>query len=249
MVARILFQPLEESSRLFYSQNLGTTIQPINPTSNNASEDNTIDREKYDEKLDASLCLLKRLLKLQIYLGLVFTCFCPHYTTPLLYHLLGGSRWLKTNAPSLLQSYLYLLPFLGINGILEAFVQAVANDRQLGRMSYALVIWSGLYCATCFIAVTMLGWKEHALILANAISMLGRIGYSARFIGDFFAERGRNSGLFTVIKRAKIPILASMMASTVMRWSARRFIWHTITGFGQHVLVGGLCFAACLAVT
>lgn len=245
LVARILFQPLEESSRLFYSQALGDL--------RGGAEDGKKDGNpsgSHEEGLTSSARLLSKLLKLQLYLALVFTCFAPFYVHPLLYHLLGRrSRWLQTTAPDLLQSYLFLLPLLGFNGLLEAFVQAVADERQLGRMSAWLLAWSGLYCASCYILVSFVGMKEEALIWSNAITMLGRCMYSIHFIKIYFKTHRRTFHISRqVTDKAVWPFALSLISAVVMRWSGHHFNWRTYIGFVQHVAVGVACFLVCVTV-
>lgn len=194
--------------------------------------------------------LLERLIKLQVYLGLIFVCFCPFYTTPLLYHLLRGSKWMQTSAPRLLQEYLFLLPLLGFNGILEAFVQATASEEQLSRMSKALLGWSAMYCACCYVAVSLLGMKEDALILANAITMACRIAYSAGFVNQFCNDRGGTAfSIVSILWHSKMPIIAAACATPILTWSQSYFDWTTISGMIQHILVGGFCFLLCCCVT
>lgn len=240
LVARVLFQPLEESSRLFYSREMGN----LRTESNEKTDEQQRNHKSPAEK---SVTLLQQLLKFQIYLTLIFVCFCPFYTTPLLYHLLRGSRWMSTSAPRLLQEYLFLLPLLGFNGILEAFVQATASEEQLGRMSKALLVWSGIYCACCYIAVTVLGMKEDALILANAITMACRIAYSVGFINRLCHKLGASFSIGAIVWQTKLPIVASLLTTPVLRWSKSHFHWSEVQGMLLHIGVGGLCFLVCAA--
>ena len=198
-------------------------------------------------RTEASLGLLRQLIKLQVYLTLVFTCFAPFYTTPLLFHLLRGSRWMDTSAPALLQQYLFLLPLLGLNGILEAFVQAVASERELSSMSYALLAWSGVYCAACYAGVTLLGMKEEALLWANGISMACRIAYSVHFIHRYSEKKGISAALARPLREARIAIVTSVLAVIPLRWSLVNTAWQLRAGFAKHVLLGGLCFLPTLA--
>ena len=166
-----------------------------------------------------------------------------------MYHILGRSRWISTNAPALLQQYLFLLPFLGINGILEAFVQAVATEQELAQMSFSMLIWSGVYCVTCFVSVSYIGMKEGALIIANGISMICRIIYSILFIRKYFGNRETEVKLGYLLTDAKASILACSIAAAVMRWSSYHFFWKTLSGFAAHIAVGGFCFMICLAIS
>ena len=54
--------------------------------------------------------------------------FGPAYTYMLL-RLVYGQRWSETEAPRALAVYCLYILLLAVNGILEAFVHAVANSR------------------------------------------------------------------------------------------------------------------------
>ena len=54
--------------------------------------------------------------------------FGPAYTYMLL-RLLYGLRWSETEAPRALATYCVYILLLAVNGILEAFVHAVAESR------------------------------------------------------------------------------------------------------------------------
>lgn len=240
LVARVLFQPLEESSRLFYSREAGSI---------RASPDEKVAAAADGRKsIQNSTKLLEQLVKLQIYLTLIFTCFCPFYSTPLLYHLLRGSRWMSTSAPRLLQEYLFLLPLLGFNGVLEAFVQATANEQQLGRMSRALLGWSAIYCTCCYIAVTFFGLKEDALLLANGVTMACRIAYSTGFIDQFCQKHGGSFSIGSIVWQSRLPAAASILATFVLSWSKDHFDWTSLRGLLLHIGVGASCFVICLVL-
>ena len=137
---------------------------------------------------------------------------------------------------------------LGLNGILEAFVQAVASEKELGQMSWALVGWSAIYLASCWFGVSKLGMQEEVLIWANGISMACRIAYSADFIRRFCRERGVDSGLLEPVKKAKYAVVASLAMAVVMRWSEKHIPWTTLAGFVKHVTLGIACFVPCCAI-
>lgn len=238
LVARVLFQPLEESSRLFYSREVGSRRTGLVEQPKGSTKD-------VQTAVKKSVHLLEQLVKLQIYLSLIFVCFCPFYTTPMLYHLLRRSQWMNTSAPRLLQEYLFLLPLLGFNGILEAFVQATANEKQLANMSKALLGWSAMYCSCCYIAVTMFGMKEDALILANGITMACRVAYSTAFIKQFCRRHGVGFSLGKIAWQSRLSIIASILATFILRLSNIHMQWTTIGGLLHHIGVGALCFLIC----
>ena len=240
LITRILFQPLEESSRIFYSKHAGT-IDSTNDSGKAASSSKASTAQQ-------SLNLLGDLLRFQLYLALIFVCFCPFYTTPLLYTLLGRSRWMQTSAPTLLQKYLFLLPFLGLNGILEAFVQAVADRSQLDSMSWALMLWSVVYCAATYVGVCVFGLKEDALILANAVSMACRIAYSLVFITNYAKKNALNSQLAAQIRRVRPTAVTAVMSSVILAIVYRQTQWTRVVGFFQLIAAGGTAFALCLGI-
>lgn len=133
-----------------------------------------------------------------------------------------------------------------MNGILEAFVQAVADEKQLGNMSFFLAIWSGIYCATCYFCVNHLNMKEEALIWSNAVSMLCRIVYSWNFITTYFLQRQQGYGGKSLLRgslvRLKVTLLACLTSVFVMRWSYNQAGWMSFGGFVKHVGIGGICF-------
>lgn len=223
---------------MFYSQtvasHIGTDAKPVKDSSK--------------RNVTEGINLLKRLLALQSYLGIVFVCFCPFYTTPLLYHVLRGSRWMSTSAPALLQRYLFLLPLLGFNGVLEAFVQAVATQKQLGNMSWALLVFSGIYCLSTYILVAILGMKEEALIYANGIAMLCRIVYSTFFIRSFTEHQGVRAEITKSLLQAKWTVLSAFAMTPLLRWSANNLNWRLLTGLCQHVAIGIACFVPCACI-
>ena len=153
---------------------------------------------------------------------------------------------MNTSAPALLQQYLFLLPLLGLNGILEAFVQAVANESELSRMSYALLAWSGVYCAACYACVTLLNMKEDALLWANGMSMACRIAYSMHFIHKYSERQGTSAGLARPLREARVAVVTSILAIAPLRWSLANTAWQLRAGFARHILLGGLCFAPTL---
>ena len=70
--------------------------------------------------------------------GLLAVAFGPAYTYMLL-RLVYGQRWSETEAPKALAVYCLYILLLAVNGILEAFVHAVANSRCAYRALLCLL--------------------------------------------------------------------------------------------------------------
>ena len=179
LIARILFQPLEESSRLYFSRQLSSPSPSLS-------------------SLTLSSTLLSLLLLLQTHLFLIFSLLLPSYTTPALYHLLG-SRWSGTSAPRILGWYVgSYLPLMGINGVSEAFFQSAAEGIWLVRggrwWGVCSVVFVGL-CAAEYWRSRALGGGvgggvgEVQLIGINCVGMMMRIGFSYSFIRSYFSTK------------------------------------------------------------
>lgn len=176
LLARLLFQPLEESSRSLFARLLPASPAPSSPP----------------HSLPQASTYLHSLLHAYTLLSLLTTTLFPPLA-PLLLSLLAGPRWSSTEAPLVLAAYAYYIPLLAINGILEAYVSAVATPAQLRAQSIWMVGFSLAFAAT---GVVVLGWwgaGARGLVVVNAVVMVLRIGWSWRFVqGDL---RGRGGGL------------------------------------------------------
>lgn len=238
LIARILFQPLEESSRLFFSRNLAS------PT---------------PATLLASANLLSSILLLHTHLSLIFIFLAPAYTSPLLYHLIGP-RWSYplSSAPIILAAYCIYLPFLAINGVTEAFFQSVADGVWLQKGSK----WMG-FCSVAFVGAVVVGVKagmaESGLVYANCVNMALRIAFSSYFIRYYFSTSLVVLSLEQKKELAKAlswkswaPKLSTLVMFFVAGYAVRRSQvqteWTTFRGLGQHVAVGAVAGLACLGI-
>lgn len=240
LIARILFQPLEESSRLFFSRSLSS------PT---------------PASLLASAKLLSSILLLHTHLSLIFILLAPAYTSPLLFHLLGP-RWAYplSSAPLILRAYCVYLPFLAINGVTEAFFQSVADPIWLQRGSR----WMGV-CSVGFLLAVAGGVKagqgETGLVYANCVNMAMRIAFSGYFIRSYFRQHRREDsdmdgkqgiGGRTALEWRKwtpkgTTVVTFILSSIAVNWSEQRN-WKTMRGLAEHVVVGAGVGIVCLAV-
>lgn len=125
LVARIVFQPVEEMCRLFFSKTLGTPVSDsamIGPKSN-AGQVRRIDLQR------ASSALFS-LLAVQVSLSIVLVIFGTAYM-PIVQMLILPSRFLSTSAPKILSAWIWYIPVLAINGGVEAFFASVATSSDL----------------------------------------------------------------------------------------------------------------------
>jgi oligosaccharide translocation protein RFT1 len=177
LVARILYQPLEESSRLTFARALGDSDAPSQVS------------------LDLAYGLLSTLLSFYVILSLFLITFCPPYSSTLLF-ILAGKRWAyQTSAPAILGVYgSTYLPAMAFNGLLEGFLQACASPTQLTRYAFVLIAASGVFVVTL---MTLLQFQvvaaEKGLIIASSVSTLVRAAYCYHFTASTYVNSKQQS--------------------------------------------------------
>lgn len=236
LIVRILFQPLEEASRTFFTKLL------VNDTGKPSSENVTV---------AADVLLL--IMRFHVMLGLVFTCFATNYTATLI-DLLVGKEWsVHSNAPAVLATYCLYVPVMGINGITEAFVQAVATKSDLTKLSYYMVAFSACFMAAGYIFMKILDLGATGLVFANMVNLGIRIIYSWRYIVRYFQSVSQLTERKMLRVREWFPSALTMLAFVVSwmitRWSENSIGWYTLNQKSIHVGIGGLCFLAVLGIT
>ena len=159
---------------------------------------------------------LALLLKAVSLLGLVVLSFGPPFVPSLLI-LLPGERWAAVpEATSTLQWYCGYICTLALNGSLEAFVYATADERQVGWLTVAHLVFSGLFAASTLPAMAALGTA--GVVAANALVMACRATYAAVVSGRFLAARGARLAPSRCLPRA--PVLAALAtAALASHWS------------------------------
>ena len=127
LVARIVFQPIEEILRVYFSKTLSPP-KDITETSITHKEDTV--RTSLQQAANA----LVSLLAIQSSLAVILVTFGSAYISIVL-HILLPPRYLYTSAPSVLEAWIWYIPVLAVNGGLEAFVSSVAMPKDLNRQS------------------------------------------------------------------------------------------------------------------
>lgn len=214
LLARIILQPIEESSRSLFGR-----LPASQPFSK--SKDKAV--------LAQAKTHLSTLLRLYLLLSIFATCLGPALA-PILLRLIAGSRWTHTEAPGVLATYCYYIPLLAINGILEAFVSVVATDPQITRQTVWKVAFFGAFAGTGFLVLRVFGLGALGLVLANAVTMGLRIWWSWDFVQRYLSSVGDGEGLM-------LGGLLPSMGSVAMGVAARGALMVTETGPGQE---GGL---------
>ena len=236
MAARILLQPLEENARLLWSRQAGN----CKGTKDDSGE------------------LLKSyttLVKLVLYVGLVFCCVGVHYTN-LLLNVLAGRTWgSNIEASNVLAAFCVYTAFLALNGMTEAFVYAVGSgDTAASEMTKLGLVHTltGLAFAVAA-SVLVKRYGTLGLVAANCVAMFIRSLYSLHFASRYFSKKTVNHErppILYGISPHPVVLIGFASAWLVTRWSLQNIV---LQGFhlqfnlrstdwllqtGQHVGIG-----------
>ena len=125
LIARIVFQPIEETLRVFFSRVLNT------------SQDKESEGET-PRSITQAENTLRSLLSIQASLSLIFVTFGSAYL-PIFLPLLLPRQYMATSAPHILAAWVWYIPVLALNGGLEAFLSSVATPKDLNEQSRYLL--------------------------------------------------------------------------------------------------------------
>lgn len=211
LLARTVFQPVEESARLYFSDTLG---------------DKAPHETRAKQTYERSATLLRVLFRLHALLGLGLLTFGPPLAQPFLM-LVAGPRWASppSHAPAILASYCCYLPVMGINGIVEAFLQSTAPPTTLAWYSRVLIGSSATFALALFlghIAFPALGFGcETVLVWANTLGLAVRAIVCLRYISATFARASAGTPRLHTSLPSQ-PVLGALSASAVaLRWQAQ----------------------------
>lgn len=162
LAARLFFQPIEESSRTLFARRAATPA--------------------------AAAATLTSILTAYTLLSLPLLALAPPLA-PALLAALTGPRFAP--AAPVLTATVATLPLLALNGVLEAFVAAVATPRDLRAQSTAMAVFSVVFgLASWALLAPAAGLGARGLVLANAANMALRVGWSGWFVARWCRERG-----------------------------------------------------------
>ena len=189
LIARILFQPIEESSRSYFARLFASENVSLKKTDNAGAEKNGESKTKPKSAPAAASQYLTTLLRAYILFSMFVASLGPTLS-PLALRVTAGSRWADTEAPAVLAAYCYYIPLLAINGILEAFVAATASPAQLQYQAGFMVAFSASFVASGYYVLKVLQRSGRGLVLASSVSMVLRIIYSSTFVMNYLGKSG-----------------------------------------------------------
>ena len=198
LVARLIFQPVEESSRSTFGKLLATT---------------STDRKPDKLNLQAAIDHLSGVFH---FYGLIALLSCAYLPTilPLLVLTIAGPIWCTPAISALLSTYSYSIPFLAYNGILDAFVTSVATPAELGQQSFWMAGFTAAYLGSAYVLLYVLDLGARGLVIGNMVNMALRIGWSVVFIQRYFERHGVR--LDTVDMRPRSSTIASCVGTAAL---------------------------------
>ena len=224
LLARLVFQPIEESSRSYFSRLLAPSSHPTTTTSTTGPSNPASDTLAPSETFTEAKTALQSLLRAYLLLSLVITALGPAAAAPLL-SLVAGPRWAGSGAAACLEAYMWYIPLLAVNGVAEAFVASVAAEQEVHRQSAWMGVFSVVFGAAGFVFLRVLDWGAEGLVVANMINMLCRIVWCWVFIRGYFARKAVGFGLLEMLP-APVTVVAAAVTSQVVK----RFVSSSVSG-------------------
>ncbi|KAF1838407.1 Rft-1-domain-containing protein [Decorospora gaudefroyi] len=185
LIARMLFQPIEESSRNMFAK-LCARVEPSD-TKHEKKESKKTDEKK--QHLAQASHVLSTILHLYGIISLFAVTLGP-VMAPILLSIVAGKKWSATSASQVLSTYCYYIPFLAINGVTEAFVAAVATNKELYAQSISMGFFFALFAGSAWFFIGQLEMGGNGVVLANTVNMGLRIVWNTWFIKRFFGQEG-----------------------------------------------------------
>lgn len=231
LVARIVFQPIEEASRVFFAKSLASV---------KGNKDQGVYR--------TTSSLLMTLLLLFSHLLLLLAAFAPPYL-PIATAIFLPPRYRQTSAPRILGAYIYYVPTMAFNGVLEAFFSSACTPTDLQGQSRMMMATSAGFVAASFVLSQTLGMGDVGLVWANVANLGLRAFYAWTFARRFFAEKGLAGAVSLSQALPPAPVMAVFAAAAaIVRASAITYgdVPATLWAQKTHIGVGGAVGVICL---
>jgi len=209
LIARMLFQPIEESSRNLFAKLCSDSevLVTSDRRGRRISSEEESEMKAKRTQLNQASNILTKILQFYSLLSLFAITVGPRLSSPLL-SLVAGRKWSGTGAADVLAVYCLYIPFLAINGVTEAFVAAVANSADLRTQSIFMTTFFGAFAGTAWICLAHLKLGGAGVVIANCVNMALRIVWNLWFINKFFKSR-------SVDFKIAFPNLLTCIASAV----------------------------------
>ncbi|KAK2616169.1 Oligosaccharide translocation protein rft1 [Conoideocrella luteorostrata] len=205
LLARLLFQPVEESSRSYFSSLLAATSSTTTPAVPKAKTAKTVPAAVQEAKQSFQV-----LTRLYVLLSAIIVSLGP-FASPSLIAIVAGARWSKEGAGDVLGVYCFYVPFLALNGLTESFVASVASEAEVHIQSIWMGAFSLAFAASSFIFMSVFPLGAQGLVLANIINMLCRIVWSFTFIKAFFRKNNVDISVKSLVPGSTVALALSTL--------------------------------------
>lgn len=243
LVARLVFQPIEETSRISFAKMAASS--KIEYESNNHDAANSI--------LSSLSRLISTLLNSMLLLSICFPLFGPFYARVAVKYGLGG-RWYSDETVQSLGIYCVYVLTMGLNGITEAFVNATAPAGVFSTVNSSMVCSSALYCLLS--TIPFRGCGACGILVANIGSMCVRIVFNVVYIQRYFSHpfgakdkdvsSSKRFSPFQESLLTPVDMFGIVLVSSVLFHSSSRYVSSGMTArdAAEHILLGSICFLA-----
>ncbi|KAF2145104.1 uncharacterized protein K452DRAFT_265730 [Aplosporella prunicola CBS 121167] len=228
LIARMLFQPIEESSRNLFAK----LCAPEKPPSSSPAK----------PSLRQARTILTLILRLYHLISLA-ACAVGPTLAPLLLRLVAGARWADTEAGDTLATYCFYVPLLALNGVTEAFVASVAGNAELAAQSVYMGGFFAGFAGAAWLFLQVLQLGARGLVFANCVNMLMRIVWGLGFIKRYFARNGEHFDYLATLPKG-MSIAAAVTVPGVLKLTEGALARYGL--LGELVRAGGV--AAVFAV-
>lgn len=243
-MARIIFQPIEETSRLYFSKLLSSSSPTLaRPKDRDSDDFSTMQKASL---VNASK-VLSSLLLLFTHLLLLLVTFGPPYLS-IATTLLLPPHFQNTSAPSILRGYVFYIPTMAFNGVLEAFFASTSTPLELRNQSRWMMVFSIIFVLTAYF-LNQLGFGDSGLVYANVLNLFLRVVYCWMFARRYFRERGVDFGLgATIPPRGVLGVFSWSYLVTRWSWKMYEHLPPKILPQRDHIVVGVSCVGICLGI-
>lgn len=172
LVARIIFYPVEESSRIAFAQ---------------SSMRIRSDKSSAEARLalvGQSKLLYRLVLALSIF-GILFPLFGPHYAR-LLVNLLLSAQWRSEETVRTLVAFCPYVFVLGINGVVESYIHTIIPSSFFNMVNLNLFNSSLVFAIVVFPLISWCG--TCGVVYASIVSMIVRILLNYQLIVKSFRD-------------------------------------------------------------
>lgn len=213
LLARLVLQPIEESSRAYFSRQLASSSK-----TDKKSEKSSAAAGPSKESATHSVQYIQMLLRIYVLLSAVVMAVGP-VGAPSLLALVAGSSWTRDGAGEVLAVYCYYIPLLALNGITEALVASVATEAQVHRQSAWMTLFSLIYAAAGYLCLVVFDLGASGLVYANCINMTCRIVWSLNFVQGYFDKIGAPFSMTDLQPNALTALIVAVTPRLVRRFT------------------------------